>query len=442
MPSDVCPHDPHQKQREFLWLSDVREVLYGGAAGGGKTDALLMAALQYTDVPNYSAVIFRRTYPMLAGADGPIMRAREWLAGTPARWKESERRWMWPNGAMLKFSHLENDMDLEDHQGQAYQFVGFDELTQFTERQYRYLFSRQRRLEGSQVPLRMRSASNPGGTGHLWVKKRFIDRDDQAPESERQFVPARLVDNPSLDQDEYVKSLSHLDPVTRQQLLNGDWTIGEEGRIKREWLCYYGWHGEHYQVTESSGTTRVINPNDCLRIITVDPAGTSKDVEIAQKEDRHSWSVVSVFDYAPRALIWRDLVRMRCEIPDLMNLILQANAKHRPAWVGVEYAGLGIAVCQSLARTGGISIRELHPEGKDKLTRAATALNMLERGEVYLPRTATWLKDLEDELLTWTGNSKEQADQIDTLAYAAMEAGKNTHAVIETAPIFAPWIRR
>jgi predicted phage terminase large subunit-like protein len=208
-------------------------------------------------------------------------------------------------------------------------------------------------------------------------------------------------------------------------------------RIQRGWLRYYGYYGEHYAL----GGGRVVDPAGCLRFMTVDPAGTSLDVEAERRGRAPSWTVISTWDHVTGALIWRDLVRLRAEIPAVIQAIERVYRRERPAWVGVEHAGLGIAVCQELPRRH-IPVRQLHPAGKDKLTRAATALNLLERGEVYLPESAPWREALEDELLTWTGHKEDPADQIDTLSYAAMEVFGQGPPVIDACPIFVPWLPR
>lgn len=224
------PHEPTPRQAVFLSLPH-REALYGGAAGGGKSDALLMAALQYVDQPGYAAILFRRTYADLALPEALMDRASGWLGGTDAKWHAQDKRWEFPSGATLSFGYLQSSTDRFRYQSAAFQFVGFDELTHFPEQDYRYLFSRLRRLEGVQVPVRMRAGSNPGGIGHEWVRQRFIL--DAA--EDRVFVPAKLTDNPYLDQDEYRANLQQLDPVTRQQLLNGDWSARLSGGLfKRE----------------------------------------------------------------------------------------------------------------------------------------------------------------------------------------------------------------
>lgn len=215
-------------------LLDGREAFYGGAAGGGKSDALLMGALQYVDQPGYAALILRRTYSQLTLPDSIMDRAHQWLDGTDAVWSGDEHQFRFPSNATLTFGHMQYETDKYRYQGPAFQYVGFDELTQFLETQYRYMFSRLRRLEGSMVPLRVRGASNPGGIGHEWVKRRLID---EGAEHGRVFVPAKLSDNPSLDREEYIKSLQELDPVTLQQLLNGDWTVRPAGGMfRREWF--------------------------------------------------------------------------------------------------------------------------------------------------------------------------------------------------------------
>lgn len=257
---------PEPPQHAFLYIDDVLEALYGGAAGGGKSSALLAAALQYVDVAGYSALLLRRTFRDLNQPDALIPRSKEWLAGTDARWNDNEHRWTFPSGATLTFGYLQHEDDKLQYQGAAFQFIGFDELTQFTETQYRYLFSRLRRPKLSdatsesererierlgEVPLRMRAASNPGGPGHDWVKVRFglyapeddpdgpfvCHRDGWLAEQGRLFIPARVDDNPHLDREEYEASLGELDPVTRAQLRNGDWDAQQPGDLfRRSWF--------------------------------------------------------------------------------------------------------------------------------------------------------------------------------------------------------------
>ncbi len=222
------PHEPTEKQALFLMHDHIKEILYGGAAGGGKSDALLMGALQYVHVPEYRALLFRRTYKDLALPKALMDRADEWLSGTDAKWDASERTWKFPSGASLTFGYLENDRDKYRYQSAEFQYIAFDELTQFTETQYLYLFSRLRRLAGQDIPLRMRAASNPGGIGHQWVFRRFVNPDTR---KNNLFIPARLEDNPYLDKEQYEDSLSELDRTTWRQLREGDWLAKREGAL-------------------------------------------------------------------------------------------------------------------------------------------------------------------------------------------------------------------
>lgn len=222
-PIHHCPRALCSPRQAAFLAAPEPERLYGGAAGGGKTDALLMAHLMWADFPEYNGVYFRRTYPELEGS--VIPRAMEWLGGTGARWNSQQRVWSFPGGGRLKFAHLENELDKLSHNSAEYTTITFDELTQFSESQYLYLFSRNRRTIAGRVPLWMLAGSNPGGPGHDWVKARFMD--DAA--LGRRFIKSLIGDNPHLNRAEYEANLSNLDPITRAQLLNGDWTARSAG---------------------------------------------------------------------------------------------------------------------------------------------------------------------------------------------------------------------
>src|SRR5436309_5292221 len=187
-----CPLRPSPRQEAFLLLP-VREAFYGGAAGGGKSLALLMAALQYSDVPGYAALLLRPTLSELQLAGGLIELSHEWLAGSAASWSAETRSWRFPGpgrkagagGASLSFGYLASSEDLGRYAGTSYSYLGFDELTRFEEAHYRRMFRVLRQPSAgaaaaaadgtrlSDVPVRLRAASNPGGPGHAWVKARF-----------------------------------------------------------------------------------------------------------------------------------------------------------------------------------------------------------------------------------------------------------------------------
>ena len=157
----------------------VKEALYGGAAGGGKSDALLMGALQYVHVPGYAALILRKDSQRLRLSGGLIPRSHEWLVGK-ASWNGTDKRWVFPSGASIQFGYLDSTNDKYRYGSSEYQYIAFDELTEFMEEDYLFMFSRLRMtlgIEAYNVPYRLRGASNPGGPGHDWVKSRFITKE-------------------------------------------------------------------------------------------------------------------------------------------------------------------------------------------------------------------------------------------------------------------------
>lgn len=221
-----CPHKPTPRQRDFLALDHVYEVLYGGRAGGGKSVALLMAALKYVNEPGYNAIILRRTFADLAKPDAIMDLARQWLEGTDAKWNGQEHKWTFPSGATLSFGYLDGGKDHLSYKGAAFQFIGIDEMTEMVWKQVLYMHSRLRRPKTmAHVPLRFRGATNPGGESHEEVKERFglDDYGNTANDNGRVFVPAGANDNEHLDVESYNKSLAELDGATRAQLQDGLW---------------------------------------------------------------------------------------------------------------------------------------------------------------------------------------------------------------------------
>lgn len=238
-------------QTEFL-ASVEREVLYGGSAGGGKTYSLIADPLRYFTNPNFNGLILRRTNDELREI---IWKTQELYpkAFAGAKWQEKKSQWVFPSGARLWLTYLERDEDCLRYQGQAFSYIAFDELTQYpTPFAWNYLRSRLRTTDPD-LPIFMRGTSNPGGPGHSWVKRCFVDPappntafaatdidtgeilaypegHENAGQSlfNRRFIPASLYDNPYLSEDgAYEANLLSLPEMQRRQLLEGDWSIAE-----------------------------------------------------------------------------------------------------------------------------------------------------------------------------------------------------------------------
>ena len=219
-------------QTEFLAAGET-DVLYGGAAGGGKSYAMLVDPLRYAHRAAHRALIIRRSMPELREL---IDKSRELYpkAFPGCKYREVEKLWNFPSGAKIEFGFLERDADVYRYQGQAYSWIGFDEITHLpTEFPWNYLASRLRTTDSEITPY-MRCTANPGGVGAHWVKKRYIDPNEPnesfkgADGLSRKFIPARIEDNPFLAEDgRYEQMLKALPPTQRKQLLEGNWDVNE-----------------------------------------------------------------------------------------------------------------------------------------------------------------------------------------------------------------------
>ena len=239
-------------QTDFLSATE-QEVLYGGSAGGGKSYAMVADPVRYLNNPQARMLLVRRSTEELREL---ISVSKElYPKAIPGiKFMERDKTWVAPSGATLWMSYLDRDDDVMRYQGQAFNWIGFDELTQWpTPYPWNYMRSRLRSTKASGLPLYMRATSNPGGPGHSWVKKTFIDPGvhnkafwatdiesgnvitwpkghsrEGEPLFKRKFIPATLFDNPYLAEDGmYEANLLSLPEHQRRQLLEGDWDINE-----------------------------------------------------------------------------------------------------------------------------------------------------------------------------------------------------------------------
>jgi phage terminase large subunit-like protein len=467
-------HKPWAKQLAFCMLPHF-EALYGGAAGGGKSDALLMAALMFVDVPYYSAIIFRRTLTDLQQNEGLLTRAHEWLDPWPdVRYIPSLHTFVFPSGARLTFGYIGSFSSWEHYQGSAYQFIGWDELTQHSDIDYKEMISRARRVQCplhggrvidgerapladdprcdgcrmygplSRVPIRIRSTSNPGGRGHMWVKKRFAIHKDKksglwvSGNPERPFIPASFLDNPALDQKNYEKRLDELDEARKAQLKEGDWDKLAMGRYKHDQFRNFIYRGGYYSLIdpatgEPSGGT--FHEDQLLKYSVCDVATsvrTGVAGETFYKNTRGpSWTVIGTFGITPNvgtkapALLVLDVVRFQEESPYLFPAMREIVAKWKPTYMGIDANGPGRPIYQ-LAMEQGIPAKELMPRGSkrvhfDKIANSVEAQNLAKSGRVFVPFDAAWVDDFIGELTVWTGHPWDVDDQVDVLSNGAHE---------------------
>lgn len=242
---------PQPRQAAFMARPEF-EALYGGAAGGGKSDALVIEALRQVDIPHYKGLILRKTFPQLSELIAKSLNYYPQIC-RGARYNDSKHTWTFPSGAKVVFGSMHHAKDKINYQGQAYDFVAFDEVTHFTFDEYVYLFSRTR-PNGPGTDCYIRATANPGGIGHGWVKERFItpapamttqwykvavrypDGRTESMWRNRIFVPSSVFDNKALlDNDpNYLANLASMPEAERNALLYGDWD-SFSGQVFTEW---------------------------------------------------------------------------------------------------------------------------------------------------------------------------------------------------------------
>ncbi len=501
------PHVPHPPQQAFLLLSFIHEVFYGGAAGGGKSDAGLMGSLQYADVPGYSALIIRRTFQDLALPGAIMSRAGQWLAGTGARKRDGGKLWEFPTSdpdrpATLQFGYCTTHQDVYRYQSAEFQSIFIDELTHFEERTYRYLFSRLRgpavpcsscghmtsqpaaerrqhdedhdhcecghehvpwkECEGpgvsngicgcidyrpvgcecleaipdreavdqlgkplltpasdgttlADVPLRMRSGSNPGGVGHEWVRARFID--EATRREDAVFVPAKLSDNPSLDRKAYRASLGELSNVDVARLEHGDWDVGDDGDVFER-----GW----FQIVDEA-------PADCRWVRYWDMAATVPKVVRGRAVTDPDWTVGSLVGLSSAGQFYlKDVVRFRKSPLDTERIIAQTAAvdgRRVPVRMEQEPGSSGVGAIDHYRREVlvGFDFDGNRPT-LSKQERAAPMARAAQAGNFKLI-SAPWNREWLDEVAGFPNLNHD--DQVDSAAGGVEEVvGGNRARII------------
>lgn len=346
---DIQNWVPFPKQAEATRLaSEVDELLYGGAAGPGKTEWLMRYGIEQMELyPGNRGVIFRRVFPSLRRSIIPRLQAI--LAGDRAKWNENSKTFTFPNGSILEIASLQYDHTIHEFQGAEYGWIGFEELTEFSLIQYEYLITRARvpatAPDDAGIRPHVCSTTNPGGFGHKWVKRRFVspkpedlELGDRKPNPLkpwrprfdplvhspdvlpllRVYIPATYKDNPALLKKDptYLSKLRAQSTVgMRRALEEGDWDALDaiEGAL---------WSMESIEAGRIAKTfhhnTTVIQQ----RVVAVDPSdgdegGDAYGVAVCARgadgigyvEESHEWTNLSPRKLAQMTLKLRDRVQ-------------------------------------------------------------------------------------------------------------------------------------
>jgi predicted phage terminase large subunit-like protein len=421
-------------QARFVTCS-ADEILYGGAAGGGKSDGLLAGVTRWIGHPQFRALILRRTIPELKKS--LYDRARELYQGIDpgAKFNETDREWEFSTKAKLYFGHAEHEHSVHQYQGAAFQFVGFDELTHFTRSQYLYLFTRARSAHG--IPVRIRATANPGGTGHDWVFDRWRPWLDRRPEyigpraesgeslwfvasadpgglerwlsggkgealellaawegltpeqqqrtprpRSRTFIAAKLSDNPALMQNDpgYADRIRAQDVVTRRRLLDGDWLVQPAAGLyfQRGWFKW-------------------------LEVAPADVLGRVRRWDLASTEDG-DWTVGVRMSRPKDSGLWviEDVIRVRMR-PEGVERTILATAETDPRGTRIvlpqDPGQAGKAQADSYAQKLSRYDIRFERETGDKVTRAQPFSAQCEAGNVAIvrscPNAEPFLQSLE-----------------------------------------------
>jgi phage terminase large subunit len=237
------PEYSASERQTIFHTSEAFETLYGGAAGGGKTTAIVAEAITYAlEYPKARIYIFRRTIPELKQSIVPEIykQCSAYIDTGGMKYNSQDRTFTFRNGSIIQLAYLENPADMFRYQSAESHLLLVDELTHFSQEEYEYLKTRVRST--GEHPLKVMAATNPGNIGHGWVKQYFIDiavpetvYTDKSGNS-RMFVPAKIDDHPiKAFRDSYGRQLDSLsDPDLKRALRNGDWDIFS-GQVFTEW---------------------------------------------------------------------------------------------------------------------------------------------------------------------------------------------------------------
>ncbi len=397
-----CPETMSPTQSVFLRYNGL-EALFGGSAGGGKSSALLMAALQYVDVPGYNAWLFRRTFADLALPGALMDRFKMWISNyDDIKWNANDYVATFPSGARVGFGYLNNANDYLRYKGSELQFCGMDEVSEIRQFDYEYLFSRLRRPKKgplAQVPLRMRAATNPAPN---WVRQRFIV---EGKEKGIIFVPSRLTDNPGIDAESYRQSLSMLNATERARLEDGDWwatTLGS--KFAREKFIPV----TAPEIPQFGPTSKIVRYWDLAATV---PRDDYKDPD---------WTVGTLMLFSEGKVFVLDVVRDRLgpdEVQKLVKRTALEDGIHVPIRMEQEPGSSGVTVINDYKKhvLPGFDFNGI-ASTSNKVLKSQPFAAAVANDTVYV-QVAKWNSDWLDEMTSFP-EAATHDDQVDSASGA------------------------
>lgn len=411
---------PHPGAQTLALCDNRRDVFFGGEGGSGKSRVLILAALQFADVPGYNALFLRKTFSDLVLPGAALDVAHELLDGMPGvEWKGSLNTFLFDTGTdvpgSLTFAHLNDPLAHEKYRGAELHTIIIDEITHVPEHQALFLFQRLRRpsdnehslpasrdgLTAANIPLRYRGAANPGGRYVDWVRDRYVMPATRNPAS----VHYRMTrdDNPSIDNTEYELSLDYLDEAERRRMKFGDWNAVEAGQMfNRTWFKLVADYPRGRNAT-------LVRYWDCAA--TKHVGGNDPD-----------WTVGLLGTYIDGVFYVIDVVRERVGAADVEKLI-EHTAESDPhgtvcAWE--EEGGSNGKLLSShrrrrLAEKGIVSMPVPASGSGSKPVRARVVVPVAEAGNVHVVK-ARWTREFLGELHAFDGSGDGHDDQVDAFS--------------------------
>lgn len=397
---------------QILLICSNGSALYGGARGGGKSEANLMGALQYVEFPDWKAGIFRLTFKDLSVPGAIMDRCLKWVhknilledAGLSPHWDRDAKILTFPSSAQIMFGHMQHDSDADNYQGSEFHHLDVDEAVQFTENKITRLKGSNRKQFHDPLPIRRWYTGNPGGLSHEYFKTRFVDGDYL-------FINSNYLDNPYLDQEKYnadvFEEIKDSDPLLYRQWKYGDWEAVPEGLMfKRPWFKTYS----H------------INEKIVKRVRWWDMAATKE--EDPNKKGGPDWTsgTLMLLGESGKTYI-EDIVRFRLD-PDETEEMILTVAKEDSFKVILRVEQEGGSGSKMYMNTLGRLLPGYDFEGKtstgSKIDRAKTMVSAVKNGNLLVKEGTQWLPTFINEICSFPTKGIHD-DQVDSTSGAFIE---------------------